>query len=302
MVMLGLKIDVDTYRGTKLGVPELCRLLKHHGIQGSFFFSVGPDNMGRNLWRLLSPAFLKKMLRSNAPNLYGWDILLRGTCWPGPLIAEKLGDVIADTAAQGHEIGLHAWDHYRWQTRAEKLPAQTILEESKRGLEKLQEIVGMPVASCAAPAWKCNPAILEAREALSLTYASDTRGNCIFYPTVGERTFRLPQIPTTLPTYDEIIGQHGICDENYNAYLLDRVIPNQLNVLTIHAEVEGIAKASLFADFLEQALAHGVEIIPLRELLARHQKMEKTIPELALTSVSLPGRDGWVASHAGYKP
>ncbi|RZA14416.1 MAG: xylanase, partial [Lysobacteraceae bacterium] len=46
MPLLTLKIDVDTYRGTREGVPGLVRMLARHGAGATFLFSLGPDHTG----------------------------------------------------------------------------------------------------------------------------------------------------------------------------------------------------------------------------------------------------------------
>ncbi|MGD8980287.1 MAG: polysaccharide deacetylase family protein, partial [Desulfobacterales bacterium] len=141
---IGLRIDVDTFRGTKTGVPNLCKILAEHNLNASFFFSVGPDNMGRHLWRLFRPAFFMKMLRSKAASLYGWDILLKGTFFQGPLIGERLTEVIARVPNSGHEIGLHAWDHFHWQVHIDTMDRQTIRRSLEKGYDQLMRITGKP--------------------------------------------------------------------------------------------------------------------------------------------------------------
>jgi hypothetical protein len=78
--------------------------------------------------------------------------------------------------------------------------------------DRLGDITGKPPACSAVPAWKCTPTVLEEKSRLPFAYNSDCRGQGLFYPVVDGRTLTQPQVPVTLPTYDEAIGQprhHG---------------------------------------------------------------------------------------------
>lgn len=288
---IGLRIDVDTFRGTKCGAPNLCRVLAEHSGKASFFFSVGPDNMGRHLWRLLRPAFLWKMLRTRAASLYGWDILLRGTFWPGPVIGRKLAGIIRDTALAGHEVGLHAWDHHAWQAHIDRMTPAAIRRSLDRGVEMLSEILGHPPTCSAVPGWKCNDLVLAEKASFPFDYNSDCRGNSIFHPLVAGCELAQSQIPVTLPTYDEVIGRDGVSNDNYNDYLLGLLRPGKLTVLTIHAEVEGIVCLQMFEQFVDKAMSQGHSFVPLGGLL----QDSGPIGTARIEAGTIPGREGWVA-------
>lgn len=289
---IGLRIDVDTFRGTRFGVPRLCALLADQAIQATFFFSVGPDNMGRHLWRLLRPAFLGKMLRTRAGRLYGWDTLWRGTLWPGPVIGEHLGDVMRAAAQAGHEIGLHGWDHHQWQARLERMDQAAIQHALELGFEALTRILGHTPSCSAVPGWRCNDLVVGAKENFPFVYNSDCRGESIFQPRIGARVLSQPQIPVTLPTYDEAVGHAGITEANYNEYLLSQLRPEALNVLTVHAEVEGMIGLEMFRQFLGLARARGASFHPLGDLL---KGQSAPWPISRLRPGEIAGREGWVA-------
>ena len=295
---LGLRIDVDTFRGTRDGVPNLLRLLAAHSIRATFFFSVGPDNMGRHVRRLLRPAFLWKMLRTRAASLYGWDILLRGTLGPGPVIGEKLAAVIRSASDAGHEVGLHAWDHYAWQAHLDAMDREAIRETLRKGVDLLTRILGRHPACSAAPAWKCDDRVLAEKCNFPFVYNSDCRGESLFRPLVNGRGLPQPQIPVTLPTFDEVVGREGVRVENYNDHLLSLLRPGRLNVLALHAEVEGIAFLEGFHRFLKLARHRGVECVPLGAFLQDSPR----IPFATLHRCVVAGREGWIARQAATIP
>lgn len=295
---VGLRIDVDTFRGTRDGVPRLLEILDKYNIKASFFFSVGPDNMGRHLWRLLKPQFLLKMLRSNAASLYGWDILLAGTAWPGKKIGENLAQIIRDTDKMKHEIGLHAWDHHAWQAHVGNWSAEQQYKHIKLGMDALENVLGRKIDCSAVAGWRADEQVVQVKEEFGYRYNSDCRGTHIFKPHVknnGQNNgLGAPQIPVTLPTFDEVIGSTiagtEITLENYNQTILSLLDDRVLNVYTIHAEVEGIIMASLFESLIIAAQEKGIRFCPLSELLPA----EESLPAGKVSRGVIPGREGWL--------
>ncbi len=293
MKKIGLRIDVDTWRGTKCGVRELNRIMAKHGIKGTYYFSVGPDNMGRHLWRLLRPSFLWKMLRTNAGGLYGYDIVFMGTMWPGPKIGKNLGAVIQESYHAGHEIGLHAYDHYSSQAKIDRWSEAQVANEIKRGYDELKRITGVAPVTSAVPGWRCNDRILlEKAKYPEFVYNSDCRGTSMFRPVVNGKALAQIQVPVTLPTYDEMLGRNGVTDENYNDRMFELLTEERPNVLTIHAEAEGGKCAAMFDAFVQRCRQEGWEIVPLRELVA---EFGANVPEGKVVPKAFPGREGWLA-------
>ncbi len=292
---LALRIDVDTLRGTLIGVPQLVKILAELDVKATFYFSVGPDNMGRHVWRLIRPKFAMKMMRTNANRLYGWRTLLNGTFWPGPMIGEKAADEIREVADAGHEVGIHAWDHHGWQRRTDLDSKREVNGDLIRAYGALKEIVGDRISSSATPAWMTSEEVCRQKLQFPFQFNSDCRGYSAFRPQLSRDEIGQIQIPTTLPTYDEMAGIGNMGASGFFAHIKSLLLSDSMNVYTAHAEVEGMSLAEPFKSFLKDSIASGFEICHLGKIV---RDMDTEAPLSTLQRRALKGRDGWLSWQA----
>jgi peptidoglycan/xylan/chitin deacetylase (PgdA/CDA1 family) len=291
-----LKVDCDTYIGTRDGVPRLLEILGKRGIRATFFFTFGPDRSGVAARRFFTTrGFFRKMLRSRAASLYGFPTVVYGTLLPAPVIGERCGSQIRSVAQAGHETGVHAWDHVGWHDGLDRWPEEKIREEIDRAHRGYARLLGRPAAASAAAGWMADARSLTIEEERSLLYTSHTRLGTPFFPKAEGRVFRTLEIPTTLPTLDETLAWPQLPDDQSQRRFF-REAPNGTDVHTIHTEVEGRSKAGLFEGILDDWKADGVEFVTLedraREALARREE----IPVRPLARTALPGRAGAVST------
>ena len=293
---LGLKVDVDTLGGLKEGVPALLDILGERGLTASFFLALGPDNSGRAIFRVFTQeGFLEKMLRTRAPSVYGLTTMLYGTLLPAPVIAAAAPAIVPAIVAAGHEVGMHGFDHVRWHDRLVKMSYEEIAGQVRAAQEVFLATLSHPAVSFAAPGWQATKASRDVLADQGFLYASDTRGEGPYWPRFGNTVTPLLEIPTTLPTLDELLGFQGCDAQDYYRLIAKRLSPARPQVLTLHAELEGGPFRVSFASFLDEALGRGVTFFRLIDWAGELTGNLEALPACPISLRRLPGRAGRVA-------
>jgi peptidoglycan/xylan/chitin deacetylase (PgdA/CDA1 family) len=296
VLQIAIKVDVDTWIGLREGVPRLLALFRRHAVSATFFVAFGPDNSGKAIRRIFKPGFLHKMWRTNPVRIYGLRTLLCGTFLPPPIIGERAPELLQTVLDEGHELGIHGYDHVLWQDCLEQLGEGAIAGEIERAVAAYATAVKACPQSFAAPGWQINGASLAVQERQGFLYCSDTRGAFPFRPTLQGQAYRTLQIPTTLPTLDELLGLDGLHGSRVNEALLAQLRSDRLNVHTIHAEVEGRAQLGLFTSLIETFERQGAAFVKLCDVAnALLHQPSAMIPRSPIQPRPIPGRAGEVA-------
>ncbi len=279
MKRIALKIDVDTYPGARHGVPALSDQLQRHQAGATFFFTLGPDYSGCEN-------------RQSPARYYPFQSRLYGRYWPAPEIGKACADILRGVAAAGFEIGIHGWNRVFWERKIGEKNVQWAENDLFRACARYAELFSNKPQAHAAPGWLTLRHTLRLTQRLGLSYASDSRGCHPYIPVIDGEIVACPQIPTTLPTLDEILAvEPGYTPEQ----AADRIVQLSLaipgdHVVTLRAELEGVKFASQTERMLSAWREAGCELVALRDLRAGLELDE--LPRHTVLFSNVPGRSG----------
>ena len=280
MKRIALKIDVDTYRGTLSGVPTLIEQLQKHQALATFFFSLGPDRSGH------------EARATSLGRHYDLNTRLYGRLLPSPSIGTRCAEILRLVKNAGFEVGIHAWDRAGWEQKIQQAGNPWVESEMGKACTRFVEVFSDTAKAHGAAGWRMNRHALRLTQRLGFTYASDCRGSHPFIPVIDGEIVSCPQLPTTLPTLDEILSLEPGFSPNQAA---DRIL--QLSsaiagdhVFTLRAELEGMPFTSALEHLLSGWKSKGYQLVALHEL---HASLDlKTLPRHTVCFSAIPGRAG----------
>jgi peptidoglycan/xylan/chitin deacetylase (PgdA/CDA1 family) len=231
--------------------------------------------------------------------MYGIRTLLNGTLLPAPHIGRRHARAMQTVRDAGFEVGIHSYNHYHWQDHLGRMSLEEIRTEFGRARAEFSRIFGHAAHTAGAAGWQSNERSREVYDEANLLYASDTRGTHPFFPRIGGRVFRTLEIPSTLPTFDELLGRPEYPDAKIVAHYLSLMRPDRPNVFTLHAEIEGMGRRALFRELLAAFRNAGVEFIRVDDLARALLADRDSIPICDQVMASIDGRSGLVATQLG---
>jgi len=229
---------------------------------------------------------------------YGLRTLLYGILLPGPHIGKKAGHVMRRAVQEGHEVGIHCHDHVLWQDHVASKDANWTRLEMQKAHTAFTAAVRTEPQTIGAAGWQLNRYVIELEEEFGFAYASDVRGYAPFFPTMQGSRSNCMQLPTTLPTLDEIIGSDDINASNCWQVIFNRSLVSLPagHVYTLHAELEGMKLIHVMEKLIEHWIDSKTQLITLGQL---HSSLDKhAVPAQAISWGEVMGRSGTLAIQA----
>ena len=221
-----LRVDVESDRGIKDGLPKLLDLLKKYELKASFYLVMGGES---NIFEILR--YNKKIESSAERSIKVWSLTdkLRMTLFPKDFVKanKKILQRILD---EGHELGIHGWKHREWTRGLDKIDVK---DRINRAINRYDNLFGQKPISWASPGFNINDNTLSILEEEGIRYISDFTGN------KSKLYSKIKNIPMTICGENrtpiiEYLTSIGKDDDEIFEEIKEKILTNNLASFYIH--------------------------------------------------------------------
>lgn len=253
-----LRIDIDTRKGLKKGVPFLRRLSNKFNVDFSYYIPIGGES---NLIELMkyrgnNSSFSNKYI----PKLNFFE-KLRMVLKPVNFF-QKNADLLKELRNEGNEVGVHGFKHREWTRSIDKLNLSKIFEKIETSY---MEVFDDKPKSFAAPGFITNEKVLSKLDEFNYCCASDLENKTPFIP----NDFNHVQVPITMKhgrtPFIEYHRLRGKTDHEIMK-IFEKKLSNSFSSMYIHPAYEAIKERDLLKKMIKMLDKKGIEVKTIIEV------------------------------------
>ncbi|MCP6719185.1 MAG: polysaccharide deacetylase family protein [Patescibacteria group bacterium] len=246
-----LRVDLESDKGIRKGLPEFLDLLAKYKMKASFYLVMGGES---NIFELLRNR--KKLSSSGERKINVWSLRdkARMVLLPKNFVRANK-KILKRILKEGHELGVHGWKHRAWTRNLNNIDIQEHILKAKR---EYVMIFNREPTSFAAPGFNTNKKVLEVLEKSGIKFISDF---------VGEKPAyygKMKNIPITIcgkdrtPIIEHLISI-GKRDDEILKIMKKEIKKRDLASFYIHGLFEARFKRDLLEDIFKSVKRNGIK-------------------------------------------
>lgn len=232
-----LRIDLESDKGIRLGLPKLLDLLKKHNIKASFYIPMGGES---NIFEILK--YRKAMESSGERKIKVFSLLdkIKMALFPMDFVKSNI-KLLRRILKEGHELGIHAWKHREWTRGLSRIDVEKRIIQSKK---KYLKLLGKKPISFASPGFNINKEVVSILEKHGFKYISDFPGKSI------KKYSEIKNVPMTILGKNkmpiiEYLTEKEKPDEEIIKEIKKQILKNNLSSIYIHGLFEARFKLNI---------------------------------------------------------
>ena len=161
-----IRIDLESEKGIKEGLPKILNLFREERVKGSFYLVMGGES---NIFEILKNKGELKTAGERRIKIWSvWD-KLRMVLFPIDF-TKKNKNLLKKIILEGHELGLHGWKHREWTRNLEEMNIERRLNQM---ISRYKNYFGTNPRSWTSPGFNTPKRVLHELEKRGIKFISD---------------------------------------------------------------------------------------------------------------------------------